>query len=94
MAFTIEAALTVPLSLSLLFSSVARLPQLEQRLYLQARACGISVRESIGDEDLFSIQDGSDEYVLATCMTSPRKMQEAISLGIDLIQIAKHRSSN
>lgn len=89
MAFTIEAALTVPLSLTLVFSSIAPLPKVERRLYLQAYASADSVRSSILDKDLYAIKSGESEYILDTCLTSPRKLQETISLGIDSVQILK-----
>lgn len=92
MAFTIEAVLTVPLSLTMVFSGVARLPKLEAKLYRQSVSSAKAIKTSIDDDFVYKLSEVGDGYALEACLTSPRKMQEAISYSIDLSKfVQRHR---
>lgn len=87
MAFTIEAALTVPLSMTLLLTGVTRIPPIIRTYRAQTVCLVESCKDRLTSDDLCSFaveKHGGQEFLI--CFSNPQKMQDLVSLAHDLGQ--------
>ncbi len=88
MSFSLEATITVPLAVTLLFVSAYKLPGVVTSLNNQSHIISeVVTKQNSADKfyHLEKIKHANSSYT--ACLTSPQKMQEMISWALDLNQL-------